>query len=128
MLRELTNVSQRKGEAHRRWFADAYFDLIVWYEDQVGERVVGFQLCYDKNHDEHALTWKERSGFTHHAVDDGQESAYDNRTPILVPDGVIPLEDLRRQFAAACGDIDPEVARLVRERLDELAGPESPTP
>jgi len=123
MLREVDNVSQREDEGRRRWFADRYFDLIVWYEPDDPDRVLGFQLCYDKAHDEHALTWRRQGGFTHHSIDDGQPHAETNSTPILVPDGVLQVDDLRRRFAAACGDIDPEIARLVSELLDDLGDP-----
>lgn len=125
MLREHDNVSQHPGEAPRRWFGDSYFDLIVWYVPDAPDQVLGFQLCYDKNHDEHALTWKRRSGFTHHAVDDGEDallSEQSKQTPILVPDGFIDVHDLRRRFAEASGELDPAVTRLVLERLDEAAG------
>jgi hypothetical protein len=122
MLEELGSVSQRDGEARRRWFTDAYFDLIVWYEDDALERVLGFQLCYDKAHDEHALTWKRAGGFTHHRIDDGQPDAVTHMAPILVPDGVVPALELRRRFTEACRDIDPAIARLVLDRLDELSG------
>ena len=125
MLKEIAKVSQHEGEARRRWFVDRYFDLIVWYEQDgpdVQDRILGFQLCYDKTHDERALTWKRRGGFTHHAIDDGQPDAVTNMSPILMPDGVIPVDDLRQRFAAACEDIDPVIARLVTDRLDELSG------
>ena len=32
MLVEYRNVRQIRGEGHRRWFSDEYFDLIVWYD------------------------------------------------------------------------------------------------
>lgn len=122
MLKELNKVSQHEGEARRRWFADNYFDLIIWYEPDDPDQVLGFQLCYDKVHDEHALTWKRQGGFTHHSIDDGQPDAVTNMSPILVPDGVIPVDDLHRRFVAACGDIDPVIARLVLDRLGEFLG------
>jgi hypothetical protein len=128
MLRESENVRQHEDEARRRWFVDAYFDLIVWYEpeeqdgQEESDRILGFQLCYDKAHDEHALTWRRVGGFTHHAIDDGQSDPMANRSPILMPDGVVPVDDLRRRFSEACGDMDPIIARLVLQRLDELAG------
>ncbi len=120
MLRELKKVSQRESEARRRWFADSYFDLIVWYEPDTPDQILGFQLCYDKANDEHALTWKRQSGFTHHSIDDGQPDAVTNMTPILVPDGIIPVDDVRGRFAAVCGSIDPVIADLVLARLDDL--------
>ena len=42
----LTPAPKRKinGDYERRWMADDYFDLIVWYEPS-GAGVHGFQLC-----------------------------------------------------------------------------------
>jgi hypothetical protein len=70
LLRELSHVRQALEAPRRRWFADDYFDLIVW----VGNRgeCIGFQLCYDKSGDEHALTWHKKTGFRHHRVDSGE--------------------------------------------------------
>lgn len=122
MIRELKQVSQREGEAPRRWFGSEYFDLIVWYEDD-GERILGFQLCYDKQGDEHAFTWRAGRGFTHHAIDDGTSTPLARRTPILVPDGVFPLEPVRERFERESGDIDPLVRELVLRRLGEYGDP-----
>jgi len=55
MLTEIRNARQVEGEGFRRWFTDDYFDLIVWYGDQ--NAMIGFQLCYDKQGKERALTW-----------------------------------------------------------------------
>jgi len=71
-MREINSeyVRQKKGEPHRRWFADEYFDLLVW-EDETGE-IVGFELSYDKNRDQRALTWEKQKGYHHFKVDDGE--------------------------------------------------------
>ena len=55
MLAEIRNARQIAGEDFRRWFTDEEFDLIVWYGDD--RSLVGFQLCYDKQDRERALTW-----------------------------------------------------------------------
>jgi hypothetical protein len=94
----LTN-SPREPVEHdrdRRWIADEYFDLIVWYEPDGA--IHGFQLCYDKPGRERALTWTRERGFVHTAIDSGESRPTANRTPILVPDGVFPTEDVRREF------------------------------
>lgn len=48
---ERSDVRQVPGEGSRRWFSDAAFDPVVWYEDDAkggGDGIVGFQFCYDK--------------------------------------------------------------------------------
>ena len=85
MLRELADVRQIPGEPRRRWFADDYFDLIVWFNKK-GESI-GFQLCYDLPGEERALTWHKNTGFSHRRVDDGERQRPYKATPILVADG-----------------------------------------
>jgi hypothetical protein len=69
------------GDRDRRWIADEYFDLIVWYEDD--QTIHGFQLCYDKPGRERALTWTRAGGFQHTAIDSGESG---RRQPHADPD------------------------------------------
>lgn len=62
-LREISRVRQVPGESCRRWFSSDTLDLVVWLADgndnaSAAGTVLGFQLCYDKLHAEHALTWR----------------------------------------------------------------------
>lgn len=66
----------------RDWFSTTNFDLFIWYDEE--ENVEGFQICYDKNLQEKALTWKQKVGFSHSIVDSGEESPKKNMTPILI--------------------------------------------
>ena len=72
MLSEIRNARQVEGEGFRRWFTDDYFDLIVWYGND--RRLIGFQLCYDKQERERALTWTLEHGFQHNRIDSGELS------------------------------------------------------
>jgi hypothetical protein len=115
MLRELTEVRQDPKEPKRRWFADDYFDLIVWF-DKRGE-IIGFQLCYDINGDEHALTWGERTGFSHQRVDDGERQRPYKATPILVADGSCDYAAISQFFEERSSAIDERVAKLVLDKI-----------
>ena len=84
MLRELKN-RQPDENLNRRWFSDSFFDLIVW-EDKQGD-IIKFELCYDKNKNEHSYTWAANNGHTHLKVDDGEIYGRHKMSPILVPDG-----------------------------------------
>lgn len=64
---------------NRRWFNDDDFDLIVRHN---GGTITGFQLCYDRNGNEHALTWMEGKGAGHHRIDSGENSPLKNRAPV----------------------------------------------
>ena len=116
MLRELRDVRQIEGEHRRRWFLDAFFDLIVWFDDE-GE-IVGFQLCYDKEGHQRALTWKAPSHYTHTGVDDGENRPGKYKeTPILVVDGVFDRATIGERFRRAATGIDPAIAELVHTKL-----------
>ncbi|MEE4358632.1 MAG: hypothetical protein V2I97_19345 [Desulfococcaceae bacterium] len=121
MLYEILNVRQILGEPFRRWFVDEYFDLIVWMDKKAG--ICGFQLCYDKLKDQHALTWERKSGYRHSRVDDGEgRPGKYKATPILIADGIFFKEEIAANFQKVCGKIDPEVAELVYEKIMQYPG------
>jgi hypothetical protein len=125
MLVEHRNVRQIRGEGHRRWFSDEYFDLIVWSDRRGGGRsnVTGFQLCYDRNGYERALTWMRDQGFSHERVDTGETRAGTMKsTPILVADGVFDSAGVSSRFRQASKGIDRDIADLVIEKLAEYPG------
>lgn len=68
MLVEFTQVRQINNEPHRRWFTSTNIDLIVWFS--TNNAPTHFELCYDKQASEKALSWG-RFGFAHTAIDDG---------------------------------------------------------
>jgi hypothetical protein len=116
MLREFANVRQIEGEHWRRWFADRYFDLIVWLAED-GE-ITGFQLCYDKEGDQRALTWNRPGSYTHTGIDDGENRpARYKQTPILVADGSFDHTAIAERFKRASLKIDPPLAKFVYARL-----------
>ncbi len=116
MLRELPEVHQIPGQRRRRWFADAELDLVVWLDAQ--GLPCGFQLCYDKGAEEHAVSWKQGVGITHNRVDDGERTGERRKlTPVLVPDGVLPAEALAARFQQASRDLDADISELVLGEL-----------
>jgi hypothetical protein len=117
MLREIKNVRQIPGEGTRRWFRDAEFDLIVWYDDDGG--LTGFQLCYDKEHYERAITWYAGGSYVHARVDDGESPGEINATPILVSDGVFDASAVAARFRDAAAGVYGDLAELVYTRLRE---------
>ena len=115
MFREFKRVRQESIEGTRRWFESDAFDLIVWL-DPAGA-LTGFQLCYDFGRGEHALTWRNDVGFTHHAIDAGDHTPFKNEAPILIPDGAIPWERLRQVYEERCPSLDPALREELRRRL-----------
>ena len=126
MLRELENTRQVPGENFRRWFSDSGHDLIVWEDD--GGNIIGFQLCYIKGIEEHALTWRKSGGYTHHKVDDGEAPGIEHKcSPILVPDGKFNPYGLAEDFLARSNNIDSTISKLVYEKLLEGEKPKHNT-
>ncbi len=116
-LIELKGTQQIAGERRRRWFSSTAMDLIVWYDE--GDSIAGFELYYDKNIREHVFIWRANSGFTHLAVDDGEQKPVLNykEAPILIPDGYIDPNRIRNLFEGACENLPAEVVTLVRQKL-----------
>ena len=119
MLGEIEGARQIEGEGFRRWFSDADFDLIVWYEDESCRNLTGFQLCYDKRSRERCITWKPGGSYQHHLVDDGEVPFSAKMTPVLVADGAFEQSRVLEQFTAAAEKVDPEIRDTVTAALRE---------
>ncbi len=118
MFKEFAQVKQEAGDGRRRWFSDGERELIVWFD--AGSRPVGFQLCYPgAGRREHALTWRAGGGFAHNRVDTGDTRPDKNLAPILVADGNVPWEKLRRDFAEHCAGLEPALQEFITTRLAE---------
>ncbi len=118
MLREIINPKQYPEEGFRRWFTDDYFDLIVWYRND-RKTIVGFQLTYDKERNERALTWMSTGSYTHMGIDDGEITGGYKRTPVLVADGAFDKNRIVEKFKKAAGNMDKDIASLVYKRLTQ---------
>ena len=115
MLHEIKNVKQERGGGRRRWFESETLDLVVWLEG--GDKVAGFQLCYDFGRGERALTWRDGEGFAHSLVDSGDDSPLKNQTPVLQPDPHVPWNEIARAFDACAANLDAPLRALVQEKL-----------
>ena len=115
MLREIGNISQIPGQPSRRWFNDELLDLFVW-QDESG-RFMGFQLCFDKDTVERALTYFERDGYS---LDDvhPEESSLDMGSPVLSHGSELPFPHLPALLAERGAGIDSRVLCYVTEKLE----------
>jgi hypothetical protein len=117
MLREMS-IGQQGGR-RRRWFADEYFDLIVWFTAR--DAPDGFQLCYDRNTRERAVTWTEDAGYSHDRIDNGEGNPTKNRAPVLLSDGSFPAADVLRRFEMSSATIEPHIRQFAAQKLREYA-------
>ena len=118
MLLEKTMLWQNPREGRRRWFFDAYFDLIVWYGPETDE-ITGLQLCYARGRGEHALIWEAGRGFSHYRVDNGETPGRSKMSPVFVAGAALDVAEVSRRFRIAGDRIDPAIRDLVLDKLEE---------
>ncbi|MDC7220104.1 MAG: hypothetical protein PQJ59_09200 [Spirochaetales bacterium] len=110
-IKELKNVRQRPEEGFRLWFANEYFDIIFWYDEE-GGNLTGFQFCYGKPHAEKAFTW-ELGSQSHHYVKEARAQG----TGILRGDaGALSLGVLK-QLQSVRGELPVELSNFVIKKL-----------
>lgn len=124
MLKELNNPRQVAEELPRRWFSDEVMDLIVW--EKPGGGVFGFQLCYDKDRVECAITWKQGTGYKHSVVDDGMRVGKYKATPILLAPRAFDKERVAQDFESRSEALDEDVKKLVLEKIASFPSAEDP--
>jgi len=116
MLREVSGLSQEET-GYRRLFSDEYFDLYLWY-DRKGGALIGFQLCYDKEGDEHSLTWVDGKGYLHSRIDSGDSiPSRSKQSPVLVRDGYFDKEAIAERFERESANLSPEIVDLVTGKI-----------
>ena len=121
MLREIPSTRQNTDEPPRRWFTSHEFDLFVWAFSN--QRVVKFQLTYDKDRTEKALTWDVEEGFTHDKIHD-QKAAQHPSSPVLITEAKPDISTIKEQFDVASTGIDEEIRQFVLRRIEEYPRPE----
>lgn len=122
MLQEVKNVRQIAGEPSRRWFSQSGLELIVWVNKD--KSINGFQLCYQKDGEDKAITWFSDKGFSHKRIDDGEgRPARHKMTPILVPDGVFDKHNVLSLFESSAQQLDPGIAAFVSKTLATYPDP-----
>jgi hypothetical protein len=119
MLREIADVQQREPGLRRRWFRDDYFDIFVW-QSPLGA-FVSLQLCYDLSAHERILVWREGHGYAHHGIDSGESTPFDNRSPMMVADGVLPVDEVLAQFGQRSAELEPALQAFIAGHLRAYA-------
>ena len=114
MLREVKS-RERSAAGDGRWFADDFFELIVWLDER--STVESFQLCYDRGRRERALTWSRGKGLRHDSVDDGESSALKNQTPLYREGGEFDRADVLRRFQSASVLLPGSIAACVADKI-----------
>jgi len=115
LLKEIP-VTTENNEPAKRWFTDNETDLFIWLDN--GDDIIKFQVCYNKGKNEHALTWEKEAGFSHHAVDDGEEKVMKmKKSPILVQDGLVDVQAMNDMFTRIGKELPAFIYNFVHETL-----------
>ncbi len=120
MLQEIIGIRQISGEGQRRWFTNSFFELIVWYKKE-SDDFLGFQLCYDKSDYERSLTWKEKTGYRHQAIDDERNGTLHPQSPILVKDGSFDSVGISQKFKSESSAIDTNIVEFVFNKISNCS-------
>ena len=120
MLYEIEGIKSYENEPKRRWFFDHDIDLTVWFDE--AERIVGFQICYDKLENPRAFTWWQKTGYHHHKIDDGErlETTARKGIPILILDGPFNKKKIATLFKQKSKEIDRDIAFFVYDRIAQF--------
>ncbi len=113
MLRELNHRDHESGKT--RWFADEYIDLFVWYQ---ADRIIGFQLCYDKPGTERAITWKDDGSCLHTSIDSGEQAFAFDMTAVLVNAAASQRNTVIQDFVARSQNIDGLLVEFIVECIE----------
>jgi hypothetical protein len=121
MLQEINATRQIPGELYRRWFFASEQDLVVWYDTVMD--IVGFQLAYGKDRQERSIYWKEGRGFSHHDVDDGEDSPFRSNTPLLSIDGAFERDVVLQEFLRLAQQLPRDIQTFVENKLHQYTAP-----
>jgi hypothetical protein len=92
----------------------------VWYDNK--KRITGFQLCYDKEHKERALTWRLKRGYSHTRIDDGERPGQTKMTPVLVADGIFEKQEIAEKFKRESKKIESGLSSFIYTKVLEYPG------
>ena len=116
-LREVLIVEQTDPKLRRRWFENDYFDLFTW-QDPDGA-LAKFQLYYDVERNERALTWTRNVGTYHDGVDHGNATSGHPEAPILVSGGKFDSGTVVPRFERDSAALPPELRDVVLAKMRE---------
>lgn len=121
MLYEVAHVRRNPDEARRRWFTDAAMDLIVWVDE--ADRILGFQLCYDRRRSHRAISWFAEKGYMHHRVDSGEKRpGRPKSTPLMAVDGPFPRNQVADAFRQRGACLPEGMAEFIGQKITAYTG------
>ncbi len=115
MLREILSSRKIINGQSRRWFTNEMFDLFIFFNNE--NMLVQFQLCYDKQDNEHVISWSERSGYAHNRIDTGRDIPGRAGSPLFVSNGSCDIETLKKAFIESSLNLDNSLFDQIYRKL-----------
>lgn len=110
MLKKLNT----KNSPDQIWYCDDDCDVVVWTNSDLSPR--GFQICYDKNGEEKALTFTHGE-FSHEMVDEGDDTPDVNHSPILDHEIPYDAKKILKEFEGKAQFMEKIYFDYIRENL-----------
>lgn len=108
-------VTQAEKNQQQLWFTDESQDLFIWITPD--NQPVAFQLCYNKQHDEHAVLWHQYHGYSHQQIDSAKPgNGKYKMSPILLANGDLEPLRIAADFKFVSRNMDPELAAFVYQK------------
>lgn len=115
MLREIYSSRQNNHRKLKRWFTDSNMDLFIWFKNQVP---VCFQLSYNKQQQEHSVSWHIDAGFSHNLVKANNRQSRCRTLFIHSPEREFDVATTAHDFLLACEEsIENSLADFIFARL-----------
>ena len=105
---------------------DEYWDLYVWTGEN--NEVSGFQLCYGKPDNEHALTWRRSGKFVHTRISGPGRYAGNLMSPMLVANGFFDYRQVSARFWDDSSGLEPNIRTFVYMKIREFQNPAAKKP
>ncbi|MCW9014162.1 MAG: hypothetical protein OQL06_10290 [Gammaproteobacteria bacterium] len=114
MLRAIR--SNHPAKKNRVWFSDQQHDLFVWFDNH--NKPIAFQFSYNKNINEHSISWSEKMGYSHDKIDNGEpgDGSY-KMTPIMMPDGIFDGKKIAEEFKRVSLELDTALTDFIYQTL-----------
>jgi len=117
VLREILAVRQDNPELRRRWFQDEFFELYTWQTHD--GTLTGFQLCYDRQGRERAMSWQRAHGFSHNGIDDGRRNGRMKGSPLMTGSRRFPHRFVRGRFVRHADMLDAAMRTFIVDKMRE---------
>jgi hypothetical protein len=115
VFKEFIKVRQ-DHHGFRRLFTAPGCDLYLWYNSQADKTLTGFQLVYNLDEDQKALTWTADAGFNHLGIDMERRRQH-LQTPILVEDGLFEYGTIELQLKLSYAEASDDDLKFALEKI-----------